>query len=781
LKTLPFLKTGLTYELISKIKTMLRQLFLCCCLFFHPLFSKAQLKGNTETSSLLKQLQNSRPDTNRIHLLYKLSDTYLSTYDGLKNFDVASTDSCILFLKQAVSLSDSLNLTVFKYESYVRLGRAYLAIENVNEGKAAFMVVIKYYQHVGSKRKEAETWRLVGVYTKRKKENLTDIQNSFRNALMLYQELNDKEREADVKLKIADTYLYEGKLNIGEKELLQVLEIYHSINFKTTYDSYYLLSVINRYKGDFDKSLLYARKCVQNMEDTKDTAMADFFYGELALVYDALGHVEESIQYYKKTLQKREEKKSAKTIIYRTAWFLSKQLIKQGKESEALSLLKEMVKRYPPLFAMEKAFVAQNMAFYYSITKQNTVAEKYYMEMLSEYENAGVEDESISTAYEAMADFYIEQKQYDKARHYLDKALDVPEGTNTLLREKDIQLKLFITDSASGNYFSAIKHFRQHKILNDSIFNEKKSQQIEELQIQYQTVEKEKEIIQLNNQSRAQKSELVKSALFGNIIIACVLLLAGFIFYRYKLKQRSNKKLEAQQKIINQKNISLQRLVKEKEWLVKEIHHRVKNNLHTIIGLLHTQSGFLKTEEALLAINDSQHRIQTMSLIHEKLFQSGDLSTIEMSVYIHELVDYLKHSFDTGERILFKLDTEALKLKLSHSLPLGLILNEAITNAIKYAFPANRSGIISVSLKHTAGTQYMLTIADNGKGLPESFDFKKSSSMGMNLMEGLSEDINGHFSINNNNGTEITILFLYESAIASEPVIQKDDRSTVIV
>ena len=169
-----------------------------------------------------------------------------------------------------------------------------------------------------------------------------------------------------------------------------------------------------------------------------------------------------------------------------------------------------------------------------------------------------------------------------------------------------------------------------------------------------------------------------------------------------------------------------------------------------------------------------------MSLIHEKLFQSGDLSTIEMSRYIRELADYLKHSFSTGQRILFKLDTEELELKLSHSLPIGLILNEAITNAIKYAFPANSAGIIAVSLRHTEGLQYQLTITDNGKGLPEGFDFKKSNTMGMNLMEGLSEDMQGSFSIKNDNGTAITILFLYDASVADDLVVQQGGRSTEI-
>jgi two-component sensor histidine kinase len=222
--------------------------------------------------------------------------------------------------------------------------------------------------------------------------------------------------------------------------------------------------------------------------------------------------------------------------------------------------------------------------------------------------------------------------------------------------------------------------------------------------------------------------------------------------------------LQASQEKIEKQNISLQHLVSEKEWLLKEIHHRVKNNLHTISGLLDTQSGYLQTEEALSAISDSQHRVQAMSLLHQKLFYSESLSVVEMWAYIHELVGYLEHSFGTQQTVRFNLDIDNLLLGLSHALPIGLILNEAITNAIKYAFPDKKAGTITVRLKQGSANQCFLLIADNGKGLPADFDSRQSHSMGMNLMRGLSEDMNGRFSIRQHEGTEITVSFVYDIA-----------------
>ena len=217
--------------------------------------------------------------------------------------------------------------------------------------------------------------------------------------------------------------------------------------------------------------------------------------------------------------------------------------------------------------------------------------------------------------------------------------------------------------------------------------------------------------------------------------------------------------------MISSKNEQLQHLLTEKEWLLKEIHHRVKNNLQIVMSLLNSQSAYINNDAALTAIHDSQHRVHAMSLIHQKLYSSENVSSINMSVYIRELVSYLSESFDARKHIRFHLDIEPLEMDVSQAVPLGLILNEAITNSIKYAFPDKRNGIISILLLADGPDHYLLTISDNGIGMPVHEKDKKPSSLGMSLMAGLSEDIDGKFSIENNNGTVIKISFLHDISI----------------
>ncbi|WP_431241754.1 sensor histidine kinase [Flavobacterium sp. P21] len=200
-------------------------------------------------------------------------------------------------------------------------------------------------------------------------------------------------------------------------------------------------------------------------------------------------------------------------------------------------------------------------------------------------------------------------------------------------------------------------------------------------------------------------------------------------------------------------------MLDENRLLLKEIHHRVKNNLQMVISLLNLQSSFVDNEIALSTIKNSQNRILAMSLIHQKLFMSENVSTINMPIYIRELVEYLKDSFDSKQRINFKLKIEEVELDVTQAVPLGLIINEAITNALKYAFPNNRDGIISITLLSTHQNRYLLAIQDDGIGIPVNSNSENNKSFGINLIKWLSDDLKAHFSIENKNGTLLQLNF----------------------
>jgi two-component sensor histidine kinase len=252
-------------------------------------------------------------------------------------------------------------------------------------------------------------------------------------------------------------------------------------------------------------------------------------------------------------------------------------------------------------------------------------------------------------------------------------------------------------------------------------------------------------------------------------ISIALLIISGVIYIGYREKQRSDKQLQLQQKEISEQDLALQhltadkdRLIDEKDWLLKEVHHRVKNNLQIVMSLLNTQSAFLKNNAALAAIRESQNRVQAIALIHQKLYSSSNVAYIDIAVYIGELVSYLADCYNAHDRgIRIEQQVEPVKMDVAQAVPVGLMLNEAITNAIKYAFP-NRRGYINISLGVIDDNNMMLNIADDGIGLPQDFDIKEASSLGMEMMKALSKQLGGSFKMENNNGVVITLIFRAE-------------------
>ncbi|UOE51257.1 sensor histidine kinase [Mucilaginibacter sp. SMC90] len=251
--------------------------------------------------------------------------------------------------------------------------------------------------------------------------------------------------------------------------------------------------------------------------------------------------------------------------------------------------------------------------------------------------------------------------------------------------------------------------------------------------------------------------------------IALLLLLSGITYVNYRQKRQCSLQLQIKQKEINDQNQIMQhltadkeRLIDEKDWLLKEVHHRVKNNLQIVMSLLNTQSAFLKNNAALTAIRESQNRVQAIALIHQKLYSNSNVAYIDIAVYISELINYLVDCYDAHERgIRIEQQIEPVKMDVAQAVPVGLMLNEAITNAIKYAFP-HKQGYINISLGALNDNNIMLNIADDGIGLPQGFDLKDASSLGMEMMKALSKQLDGNFNIENNQGVVITFVFRAE-------------------
>ncbi len=203
----------------------------------------------------------------------------------------------------------------------------------------------------------------------------------------------------------------------------------------------------------------------------------------------------------------------------------------------------------------------------------------------------------------------------------------------------------------------------------------------------------------------------------------------------------------------------------EKVTLLKEIHHRVKNNLQVISSLLRLQSSYIKDDEAREIFIESQNRIRSMALIHQKLYLSKDLTHINFANYINELVSSLLSSFKfNSNKINLNIDVEDIELPVDMVLNIGLIINELVSNAFKYAFPdgLSRDGNVcelSIKLESGCDGKFILVIKDNGIGLPANVDFKNSDTLGLQIVVALVDQHKGLIELNNDFGTEYAITF----------------------
>jgi two-component sensor histidine kinase len=208
---------------------------------------------------------------------------------------------------------------------------------------------------------------------------------------------------------------------------------------------------------------------------------------------------------------------------------------------------------------------------------------------------------------------------------------------------------------------------------------------------------------------------------------------------------------------------ALKASLNEKEVLLKEIHHRVKNNLQIISSLLSLQIERINDSNLLKEFHDYQNRVNTMAIIHEKLYQSENYSNIDFSDYITSLVEELTGNFSLTELpVSHELHLEKVNLTINQAIPCGLIINEVVTNSIKYAFPPDWKGVakITIALYQDSDNTITLQISDNGIGFPNEQYFYNAKTLGLSLIDLLTKQLNGTVMFDGKNGAAYTITFL---------------------
>ncbi len=367
--------------------------------------------------------------------------------------------------------------------------------------------------------------------------------------------------------------------------------------------------------------------------------------------------------------------------------------------------------------------------------------------------------ESAANSYLLIVTCFLKLNQHEQARHYLDSC----EYLITNIDELTPKVELFKVKAA---YFKAIGDSKnalfaldRYITLKDSSTSIEKEKQLLNQQVSFDIYNKEQQLLEKEKIIENSKLTEAKQKTFRAYLISGVLMLIAiivFLFMNNNLSKKRESELQIKNTQIWMQNQQIEASLKEKELLIKEIHHRVKNNLQIVSSILSLQSDKTNNEQITLILNDARQRIASMALTHQMLYQKQTLVAVAMKDYLETLIKQIADSYELPHIELYtKIECENRSLDLDTAIPLGLLVNELLTNAYKHAFKGRDSGKISVLLNQVA-ENCSLTISDNGVGLPSGAEVT-NSSLGMELVHILVDQLNCSLTIDKNAGTAFII------------------------
>lgn len=694
------------------------------------------------------------------------SASYFINKPGSEKTDL---DSATILIRTADSINTKVIHNAFLTgKTFFNYSILYKANNNSDSGKfyieKAIGVLEKFKDHAQLGAAYMELSQYYSIYAD---QQLNERLEATGKALDQLRLTSLKEKQADALMELGDLNQFQGNAGLALLQLNESLKLYNEVGKKSLQGLYDLLCSVSNDMGDPAKGIKYGILAVKTAEQERDTTLQlCTIYNRLAVAYSSWSRKGEAVIYLKKALaiaQKYHDKDAIETVLLNICFMPHDE--KDYKELVNLIKSSDKSARNQKLDDSVYFFSCYNIA--YTAGEKYIEASFYANELTRMISHYRWDDAMLGPIYSSLTRFYLSKKDYRSAEKYASAYILFSRKNNyknSLSVAYQFRSK---ADSGLGNFPAALRDFKHFKITGDSIMDESKSRQIVQLQVSYETEKKDQDlklqkqnIELLTNESKLEIANLKKTKNTRDIIAFSSILLLVLAYMGYRVKQRHNKKLELQKLEIDNQNTQLKKLIGEKEWLVKEIHHRVKNNLQIMTSLMNIQSNYLEKGVALDAIKASQSRMNAMSLIHQKLYQSSSLVSINMLKYTSELCTYLMDGFGEDKKISVKIDVEDVEFDISQAVPIGLILNEAVTNSMKYAFENNEDSCIKISLKCLSDDKWILGIEDNGKGLPPGFHFKKSNSIGITLMETLTEQLGGILHFKNESGLKISITFI---------------------
>ncbi len=485
-------------------------------------------------------------------------------------------------------------------------------------------------------------------------------------------------------------------------------------------------------KSYYKTAMVYYLESIPYKEQLANKRGLAFSYNLVGKVYEFQRQYDKSLEYHFKALDLRRKYVDSLQVAHSLknigwAYFKDGQYQNSIKAFKHCALLAEGYKH-----KRRMSFAYNGLGSNYLELKKSDSA-LYFFEKGLTLSRAVDIDFNISQALVGLGNAYFLKGGLREAENAALEAIDIVEGHRYFEQLQQANELLYKIEDQKGNATSALNYYKKFRALGDSIITSESQAQIAEMELMFNAEKKERELAELrleNNKSLSmlsEEKERQKRSLISIITLGLLLVIVG-VFLRKNLIQKKE----------------LQKTVEEKNTLLREVHHRVKNSFQIVSGLLFLQASGIKNKQANKALNEVQNRVNSMVLLHQKLYQEDNLNGVNCKDYIETLVGDIVSTNSFVQHIDKRLDIAPLILDIETISPIGLIVNELVTNSLKHAFPKKIANpYIEVYIKNH-NDKLRVRVTDNGIGITDSF----KNTMGLSLIYDLSKklDANVNFS-----------------------------------
>lgn len=574
---------------------------------------------------------------------------------------------------------------------------------------------LKVAVYLKDTKRTAEFYHLLGM-NYAKVGDLDKAISKFNEAIHLAELKQDHDLKTSIINDLGDAYFQKGYLDQALKLYSEVLESPASTRLSRWDHAHLLNNIANVYQQlhQHDVAREYYDQSLRDFLTIRDTIGVAIVYSNVGMMYYELGELDSALLTFQR----------------------SAELYRASDDKRGL------------------ARVICNSGLVYEDRGNLSLALATYTRALK-YADESQDQLQAVLAILNIANVYLLQHEYELAKEHALQALDRARQLGSIQYRRNAYQLLYEISEGLGKTDEALQYLKEYGQLKDSLLSEEQVRSLSEMQIRYESEKRQLELETLKHKSDLQEAELQRRQMendqkqwenylliFGILFAAAIVIILVFLYLR-------NKEISTQ----------LEHSVGEKEVLIKEIHHRVKNNFQVVSSLINLQSGNVDPNNPDQAFRDIRSRIDSMALVHKKLYMSDDYTSIDYQDYLEQLVDALKQGFSDLHNVDVELQVEHIFLHIEQAIPLGIIVNELVTNAYKYAFPDHRAGHILISFKMVGKEDVVLTVQDDGVGLPPDFQAEESGGLGMELVSILTEQLNGTLSIESQNGATFTVRF----------------------